>query len=77
MKLKEKVDLALKEIRPFLNSDGGDVSLIAIDEKNLIVKIKLIGNCYSCDINQMTLKYGINAIIKKHAPEIKEVINLN
>ena len=73
--LKKKVELALEEIRPFLLSDGGDISLLSI-EKN-IVKVQLMGNCVSCTVNQMTLKNGVEMTIKKHAPQIKEVISVD
>ena len=76
MSLKDKVILGLQEIRPFLKSDGGDISLVEVNEKDLIVKVKLLGNCYSCKVNQMTLKYGIEMTIKKYAPEIKQVIDV-
>ena len=71
--LKEKVEEGLNEIRPFLESDGGNIELISI-EKN-IVKVKLLGNCVSCSVNQMTLKNGVELTIKKFAPQIEEVIS--
>ena len=74
--IKEKVLLALDEIRPFLASDGGDISLESIkDEK--IVYVKLHGACAGCSVNQMTLKNGVEMTIKKHAPQIKEVISVD
>ena len=73
--LKKKVELALDEIRPFLLSDGGDISLLSI-EKN-IVKVQLMGNCVSCTVNQMTLKNGVEMTIKKYAPQIEEVISVD
>ena len=72
--LKEKVENALEEIRPFLKNDGGDISLIEI--KNNTVKVRLEGACTSCSVNQMTLKTGLEMTIKKHAPEIQNVINI-
>tara|TARA_B100000780_G_scaffold48285_2_gene30006 strand:+ start:7091 stop:7327 length:237 start_codon:yes stop_codon:yes gene_type:complete len=72
--LNKKVELALEEIRPFLVSDGGDISLVSIDEN--IVKVQLMGNCVSCSVNQMTLRNGVEMTIKKHAPQIKEVISV-
>ena len=72
--LKKKVELALDEIRPFLLSDGGDISLLSIDQN--IVKVQLMGNCDSCSVNQMTLKTGVEMTIKKYAPQIKEVISV-
>ena len=73
--LKEKVEEALKEIRPFLQNDGGDISLLSID-KGKIVRVKLLGACVGCTVNQMTLKSGVEMTIKKHAPQIEEVINV-
>ena len=72
--IKEKIENALDEIRPFLQKDGGDISLIGI-QKNT-VKVKLEGACSTCTINQMTLKSGVEMTIKKHAPEIQNVINI-
>ena len=73
--LKEKVEEGLNEIRPFLESDGGNIELISI-EKN-IVKVKLLGNCVSCSVNQMTLKNGVELTIKKFAPQVEEVISID
>ena len=73
--LKTKVELALEEIRPFLQSDGGDISLISIDN-DTSVKVKLEGACVGCSVNQMTLKSGVEMTIKKHAPQIQEVVNV-
>ncbi len=72
--LKKKVESALEEIRPFLLSDGGNISLLSINDN--IVKVQLMGNCVSCSVNQMTLKNGVEMTIKKHAPQIKEVISV-
>ena len=68
------VEKALNEIRPFLKSDGGDIKLLSIE--NNIVKVQLQGACTGCSVNQMTLKNGVEATIKKYAPEIEEVINV-
>ena len=73
--LKEKVEEGLNEIRPFLESDGGNIELISII--NNVVKVKLLGNCVSCSVNQMTLKNGVEMTIKKFAPQIEEVINID
>jgi len=70
-----KVEAALDEIRPFLQSDGGDIALLSIvDEK--IVRVQLQGACVGCSVNQMTLKSGVEMTIKKHAPQIEQVINV-
>ena len=74
--LRINVEKALDEIRPFLQSDGGDISLVAI-ENDKAVKVKLEGNCIACSVNQMTLKSGVEMTIKKYAPQIEEVINIS
>jgi len=73
--IKSNVEKALDEIRPFLQSDGGDISLVSIDN-DTSVKVKLEGNCIGCSVNQMTLKNGVEMTIKKYVPQIEEVINL-
>lgn len=73
--LKLNVEKALDEIRPFLQSDGGDINLLSIDDDKL-VKVQLVGACTSCSVNQMTLKSGVEMTIKKYAPQIEKVINV-
>ncbi|QCX02232.1 NifU family protein [Aggregatimonas sangjinii] len=73
--LKSNVEKALEEIRPFLQSDGGDITLVSIDNENS-VKVRLEGACVGCSVNQMTLKSGVEMTIKKYAPQIEEVVNL-
>ena len=72
--LNEKIQIALNEIRPFLESDGGNIELVSV--VNNIVKVKLLGNCVSCSVNQMTLKNGVEMTIQKYAPEIEKVISV-
>lgn len=69
-----EVEKALTEIRPFLNSDGGDIELLSVEDN--IVKVRLTGACISCSVNQMTLKSGVEMTIKKYVPEITAVINV-
>ena len=73
--LRTNVQKALDEIRPFLQSDGGDISLISIEDDNS-VRVRLEGNCVGCTVNQMTLKSGVEMTIKKYAPQIERVINM-
>ncbi len=70
-----EVEKALTEIRPFLNSDGGDIELVAVEDN--IVKVRLSGACVACSVNQMTLKSGVEMTIKKYVPEIVQVINVS
>lgn len=74
--LTTNVENALEEIRPFLKSDGGDISLISIEDGKH-VKVRLEGACVGCSVNQMTLKIGVETTIKKFAPQIETVININ
>ncbi len=73
--LKLNVEKALDEIRPFLQSDGGDINLLSIED-NKLVKVQLVGACTACSVNQMTLKSGVEMTIKKYAPQIERVINV-
>ena len=70
----EKIHLALDEIRPFLKSDGGDISFINL--KGDTVEVRFLGACTGCSVNQMTLKSGVEMTIKKHLPQIKEVVEV-
>ncbi|MFD2916638.1 NifU family protein [Psychroserpens luteus] len=74
--LRVNVEKALDEIRPFLQSDGGDISLLSIEDGKL-VKVQLQGACVGCSVNQMTLKSGVEMTIKKYAPQIEQVINID
>ena len=71
---QNNVEKALDEIRPFLQSDGGNIKLLSIE--NNTAKVQLEGACIGCSVNQMTLKNGVEATIKKYAPEIQDVINV-
>ena len=66
------VTRGLNEIRPYLETDGGDVSLVKITS-DFTVFIRFEGACKTCDVNQMTLKLGVEESIKKYATEIKSV----
>lgn len=72
--LEERVLKALDEIRPFLNNDGGDIELVSIEDD--VVNVRLLGTCTDCSINQMTLRTGVEMTVKKYAPEISRVNNL-
>ena len=72
--LRTKVETALEEIRPFLQGDGGDISIVSIEDN--VVYVKLHGNCVGCSVNQMTLKSGVEVTVKKYAPEIEKVVNV-
>jgi Fe-S cluster biogenesis protein NfuA len=71
--MKEKVLKALEQVRPMLQADGGNVELVDVTADG-VVKLKLTGACGCCPMSQMTLKMGIERILKKEVPEIKEVM---
>jgi Fe-S cluster biogenesis protein NfuA len=71
--MKEKVEDVLNKIKPSLQADGGDVELVEVGEDG-VIKVKLTGACGSCPMSQMTLKMGIERILKKEIPEVVEVV---
>jgi len=73
--MREKVETALDKIRPSLNADGGDVELVEVSPDG-VVKVKLTGACGGCPMSQMTLKMGIEKVLKQEVPEVKEVIGV-
>jgi Fe-S cluster biogenesis protein NfuA len=73
--MKEQVQKAIDLIRSGLQADGGDVELVDVSTDG-VVKVKLTGACQGCPMSQMTLKMGIEKIIKQQVPDIKEVISV-
>jgi len=71
--MREKVEIALNSMRPFLQDDGGDVELVDITDE-MEVQLRLTGNCSSCNISHITMKAGIENGIKNAIPEITRVI---
>ena len=69
--MKSKISNLLNEIRPFILQHGGDVELLEV--KKNIVKVKMMGDCVGCSLSSITLKDGIESIIKDEFPEIKSV----
>jgi Fe-S cluster biogenesis protein NfuA len=72
--IKERVKKALDRVRPYLQSDGGDIELLEITD-DLSVKVKLTGACHGCPFSMQTLKAGVEQAIMKEVPEIKRVIS--
>jgi Fe-S cluster biogenesis protein NfuA len=72
--MKEKVQEALNKVRPSLQADAGDVEFVGMDDG--VVKVKLTGACAGCPMSQMTLKMGIEKLLKKEIPEVKEVVSV-
>ena len=70
--LIERVEAALEKVRPSLQADGGDVQLVDVDDEGM-VRVRLTGACGTCPMSQMTLKMGIEKILKQNIPEIKSV----
>jgi Fe-S cluster biogenesis protein NfuA len=70
--MKEKVEEVLAQIRPALQADGGDVEFLDVNEG--VVTVRLMGACGGCPMASMTLKMGIERMLKEKVPEVKEVI---
>lgn len=70
--MRDKVEAALEKIRPALMRDGGNVELVDVSEDG-VVKVKLQGACGGCPMSQMTLKMGIEKVVKEAVPEVKSV----
>ena len=70
--MKEQIERALDKIRPALQRDGGDIELVDVEE-NGVVKVRLTGACSGCPMSQMTLKQGVERIVKQLVPELKTV----
>jgi Fe-S cluster biogenesis protein NfuA len=73
--MKEEVQKAINIVRPNLQADGGDVELVNVSADG-VVKVKLTGACHGCPMSQMTLKMGIEKIIKQQVPGVKEVVSV-
>ena len=72
----DKIEEALTQVRPYLESDGGDIRLIEVTN-DFVVKVKLLGACSDCHVSVMTLKAGVEQAIKKVLPEVKEVVDID
>jgi len=73
--MRDKIEKALDKVRPMLMADGGNVELVDVTDDG-VVKLKLSGTCGCCPMSSMTLKMGIERILKQEVPEVKEVIAL-
>lgn len=69
----KRIETSIDEVRPYLQADGGDISLVEVTE-DFIVKVKLLGACGSCPFSIQTLKLGVEDKLKRDVPEVKEVI---
>jgi|TARA_B100000768_G_scaffold178791_1_gene195198 Fe-S cluster biogenesis protein NfuA len=74
--LNTRVTEALDKIRPYLEADGGNISLVEITKDN-VVKVELHGTCVGCSMSMMTMKAGVEQSIKSAAPEITRVVAIN
>jgi Fe-S cluster biogenesis protein NfuA len=72
--LMERVSKALDKVRPYLQSDGGDIELVEITD-DMTVKVKLTGACHGCPYSMQTLKAGVEQAIRKEVPEIRQVVS--
>ncbi len=73
--MKEKVEQALNKIRPSLQADGGNVELVDVGADG-VVKVRLVGACHGCPMSQMTLKNGIERLLRQEIPEVTSVVSV-
>jgi len=71
--MRDKVEKSLDRIRPALEADGGNIELVDVDEEKGVVRVKLVGACGSCPMSQMTLRMGVERVLREDIPEITEV----
>lgn len=71
--MHKRVNEILEKIRPYLQADGGDISLVEITEDN-VIKVRLLGACHGCPFSYQTLKAGVEQALIKEIPEIQEVV---
>lgn len=74
--LLERINLAIQNIRPYLEADGGDVRVLDVDD-DFVVTVELLGSCESCPMSPMTMKAGIEEAVKRVAPEVKAIVAVN
>lgn len=74
-KWKDNVKVVIDQLRPSLQADGGDVAIVDIADDG-VIKVELQGHCRGCPYSQMTLKNGIERLLKEKIPEVKEVVNV-
>ena len=72
--MRDQVESALNEIRPALQADGGDVELVDVEDGT--VKVRLTGACGTCPMATMTLRFGVEKVLKERVPEVKEVVTV-
>jgi Fe-S cluster biogenesis protein NfuA len=73
--ITERVEKALERVRPYLQSDGGDIDLLKVTD-DMTVEVRLKGACHGCPYSMQTLKAGVEQAIMKEVPEIKRVISV-
>ncbi len=76
MALKDVVEAAIEEVRPMLRMDGGDCEIVHVDESQGLVQLRLVGACGGCPMSALTLKSGLERIVKERAPGVREVVTV-
>ncbi len=76
MTVRERVEKVIEKVKPYIQSDGGDITLVDVHEDTGIVEVKLHGACNTCPSATMTLKGGVERMVRQEVPEIKEVVTV-
>ncbi len=74
--LIEGIEEGLERIRPYLHADGGDIEFVELTD-DMIVRVRLTGACHGCPLSMQTLKSGVEEMLKRHVPDIKEVVDVS
>jgi Fe-S cluster biogenesis protein NfuA len=69
----QRVEVALQEVRPFLEADKGNVEVVGFNEQTSVLELRFVGACKTCSMSAMTLRAGIERAIRTHIPEIHRV----
>lgn len=76
MAMRESIESAIEEIRPALQMDGGDCEIVNVDESGGIVELRLLGACGGCPMSTLTLKGGLERIVKERVPAVRQVVTV-
>ena len=76
MTVKERVEKVIQKVRPYIQGDGGDITLVEVHEDTGIVEVRLSGACTGCASSTATLKGGVERMVRQEVPEIKEVVTV-
>jgi Fe-S cluster biogenesis protein NfuA len=72
--MEKKIKKVIKQIRPYIQSDGGDIEYVGFNEKSGVLEVRLLGACVGCPMSQITMQEGVGKMVKEEIPEVTEVV---